>query len=182
MTTLHRGLIVGVVQIALVASVGAKLQMDRAYYPRVWARAAPVDPMLPIRGRYVSLRLEAAAGPGLEPQTPPTVRLPNGTTMPRPAESRQVRLVVDNNGLVAVSAQPGATDATRALIVRRDERVVARLDQPVAYFIPPGVTDPSRRAPGEELWVEVTLPPHGSPRPIRLAVKKNGTLTPLALE
>ena len=28
-------------------------------------------------------------------------------------------------------------------------------------------------------WAEVTLPRKGAPRPIRLAVKKNGVLTPL---
>jgi hypothetical protein len=38
------------------------------------------------------------------------------------------------------------------------------------------------RAPGEELWVEVTLPRRGPPRPIRLAVKKDGVLTPLDLD
>jgi hypothetical protein len=58
---------------------------------------------------------------------------------------------------------------------------VARLQEPVAYFIPEHVPDPSRRAAGEELWVEVTVPKKGPPRPIRLGVKKAGTLTPLDL-
>jgi hypothetical protein len=62
---------------------------------------------------------------------------------------------------------------------RRGGTLVARLDEPIAYFIPEHVDDPSRRAPGEELWVEVTLPGSGAPRPIRLGVKKNGVLTPL---
>jgi hypothetical protein len=53
------------------------------------------------------------------------------------------------------------------------------LTQPVAYFIPEHVADPSRRAPGEELWVEVTVPRAGLPRPIRLGVKKDGVLTPI---
>ena len=35
---------------------------------------------------------------------------------------------------------------------------------------------------GEELWVEVTLPKQGGPRPIRLAVKKDGVLAPLELD
>jgi hypothetical protein len=51
----------------------------------------------------------------------------------------------------------------------------------VVFFIPPDVPDPSRRPPGEELWVEVSLPKNGAPRPIRLGVKKNGNLTPLDL-
>jgi len=51
----------------------------------------------------------------------------------------------------------------------------------VAYFLPPNVPDPSRRAEGEELWVEVSVPKSGAPRPIRLGVKRNGVLTPLEL-
>jgi hypothetical protein len=64
----------------------------------------------------------------------------------------------------------------------RDGRRIATLDQPLAFFIPEHVPDPSVRAPGEELWVEVTLPKQGAPRPIRLAVKKGGVLTPLDLD
>ena len=57
-----------------------------------------------------------------------------------------------------------------------------RLEPSVAFFIPPGVADPSRRPPGEQLWVEVTLPVAGPPRPIRLGVKRGeGPITPLEL-
>ena len=45
--------------------------------------------------------------------------------------------------------------------------------------IPEHVPDPSRRPAGEELWVEVTIPRAGAPRPIRLGVKKDRVLTPL---
>lgn len=54
-----RALIVAVLQVALVAGLGAKLLVDRARYPRVWVETAPVDPDLPIRGRYVRLQLRA---------------------------------------------------------------------------------------------------------------------------
>jgi hypothetical protein len=55
-----------------------------------------------------------------------------------------------------------------------------QLEPSVAYFIPPQVTDPSRRPPGEQLWVEVTLPAEGPPRPIRLGVKRgDGPIVPL---
>ncbi|HLK61834.1 MAG TPA: hypothetical protein VKU19_00245 [Bryobacteraceae bacterium] len=53
--------------------------------------------------------------------------------------------------------------------------------EPLAYFIPDRVPDPSRRPPGEELWVEVSVPRTGPPRPIRLGVKKDGVLRPLDL-
>ena len=57
-------------------------------------------------------------------------------------------------------------------------RIEGRTEQ-LVFFIPEHVPDPSRRGPGEELWAEVTLPRKGAPRPIRLAVKKDGVLTPL---
>jgi hypothetical protein len=47
------------------------------------------------------------------------------------------------------------------------------------FFIAEHVPDPSRRGPGEELWVEVSVPAKGIPRPIRLGVRKDGVLTPL---
>ena len=55
------------------------------------------------------------------------------------------------------------------------------LQEPLAYFIPEHVADPSRLAANEELWVEVTLPKKGPLRPIRLGVKRGGVLTPLQL-
>ena len=51
----------------------------------------------------------------------------------------------------------------------------------VLYFLPEHATDPTRRVGGEELWVEVTLPKKGPPRPIRLGVKKDGPIEPLQL-
>jgi hypothetical protein len=66
-------------------------------------------------------------------------------------------------------------------VIQRDGEPVAILDSPLAYLIPEHVADPSRRPSGEELWVEVTLPRKGPPRPIRLGVKKDGTLAPLDL-
>lgn len=120
MTPLVRALLVAVVHLLLVLGLVAQYQWDRARFPKDWFQAQPYDPSLPVRGRYVSLRL---------------LHLP------------------PNN------------DSGR----------------PVAFFIPEHVRDPSQLAPGEELWVEATLPPEGPPRPIRLGVKKNGALQPLDL-
>jgi hypothetical protein len=112
MTPFRRGLIVAALHVLIVASLGAKLLIDRATRPRQWVHVLPVDPDSPLRGRYVRLRIEG-----------------------RPEQ--------------------------------------------LAFFIPEHVPDPSIRPPGEELWAEVTLPRKGAPRPIRLAVKKDGVLTPL---
>lgn len=162
----RRGLIVAALHVAIVASLGAKLVVDRATRPRVWARTAPFDPNLPIRGRYVRMRVEAIADPDL-PFTAPSERLP-------------VRLEERNGQLVA--RQPTDGEPLRALTSERDGTRVAIVDQPLAYFIPEHVKDPSIREPGEELWVELTLTRRGPPRPIRLGVKKDGVLSPLEFE
>lgn len=172
---LLKGIAVGLVHTMMVAGLGAKFLVDRATRPRVWARAAPVDPDLPIRGRYVRLRLEAGIDPGLTLPADSTDR--TATSMER---SRRVMLSERGRQLVA-SAAPQEMGLF-AHSIDRDGHQVAVLDRPVAFFIPEHVADPSRLGPGEELWVEVTVPETGLPRPIRLGVKKGGVLVPLALE
>ena len=63
MKPLYRGIAVALLQCLIVLSVAGKYALDRQRLPRVWVKAAPVDPSLPVRGRYVSLRLEVAAPP-----------------------------------------------------------------------------------------------------------------------
>jgi hypothetical protein len=54
-----------------------------------------------------------------------------------------------------------------------------RLAEPVDYYIAEHAADPSWTKPGQELWIEVTLPPKGPPRPLALALKDNGLWKPL---
>ncbi len=164
MNALTKGLIVGAAQVLLAASVGAKFFVDRANYPRVWAETAPYDPDLPIRGRYVRIAVLVDA-----------VRDPKSTQDMGPAMFRG-RLEVRGDRLVAVE-----DDSGRHWVTNRScgEAECWQLAEALAYFIPEHAEDPSRRPAGETLWVEVTVPPKGAPRPIRLGVKKNGELTPL---
>jgi hypothetical protein len=168
-----KSLVIAAVQIALVASLGGKLLYDRATRPRVWALTAPYDPDLPIRGRYVSLRLL------VEP------RGIDGTSSGSRQSPRPVVLHVEDDGLIAdaspVSHEPLPSDLHVRLISGRNG-VMAILEEPVAFFIPEHVPDPSRRPLGEELWVEVTVPRKGPPRPIRLGVRTgDGPIMPMAL-
>ena len=158
-THLRKGLIVAALHLAIVGSLGGKLLVDRMMRPRVWARTAPVDPDDPLRGRYVRLRVE-------------------GEAIDLTADASTPVALADRNGLLAFAPSPGES-GLRAHVSNRNGQRVATLDQPLAFYIPEHVPDPSVRAAGEELWVEVTLPKHGAPRPIRLGVKKDGTLTPL---
>jgi hypothetical protein len=148
-----RGLAVAVLQCLIVLSVAGKYALDRERLPRVWAKAVPFDPNLFVRGRYVSLRLQVDA----------------------PANAGQwvsARLSAVESRIEATSDPAGSVQ-----IVRSGAQWT--LVEPVAFFIPEHVPDPS---PGEELWVEVSVPARGSPRPIRLGVKRNGIVTPLELQ
>jgi hypothetical protein len=180
-TTIRKGLLLAGIHVLLVASLGATLSIDRARYPRVWARTGPIDPDLPIRGRYVSLRLEVEPGSGLvlpssEPAPAPEPGAPRQP--PRFSPPVPVRLVVEQERLVALPAPRGSLLYARQ-VARGDDRVAA-LVRPVAFFIPPDVPDPSIRTADEQLWVEVTVPPRGLPRPIRLGVRRgNGPITAL---
>jgi hypothetical protein len=162
MTRRQAGLLVALAHVALVGSLGLKLLVDRARLPRAWARTVPFDPSTPLRGRYVRLRVEvpvASTMTGLGSYAEPSVQL----------------RVLDGK---VVGEIDSGTDAPR-LELRQDLGGSPRLAEPVAFFIPEHVPDPSIRQPGEELWVELTLPEHAWPRPIRLGVVREGKLTPL---
>jgi len=137
---------------------------------------APIDPNLPICGRYVRLRLEVEASGELRPGATGI----NGAPALAWQMGVPVALSVRDGRLIAAPAT-SSSKSTARVTDRHGERV-AILDEPIAYFIPEHVADPSRRPPGEELWVEVTVPGAGAPRPIQLGVKKNGVLTPLNIE
>jgi hypothetical protein len=57
MTLTNKGLVLAALQCAMVLSLSGKLIYDRSTRPRVWVLTTQYDPNLPIRGRYLSLRL-----------------------------------------------------------------------------------------------------------------------------
>lgn len=156
MKSVYRGWAVALLQCLMVLSVAGKYATDRERLPRVWTKAMPFDPNLFVRGRYVSLRLQVEAPLDAGQWTPARLSAVDGRLVATPDPAGSVRIF------------PGGDRWTLA--------------EPVAFFIPEHVPDPSRRAAGEELWVEVSVPARGSPRPIRLGVKRNGVLTPLELQ
>lgn len=166
MNALAKGLIVGAVHVLLVAGVGAKFLYDRSHYPRVWVATVPYDPDLPIRGRYVSISLRVG-----------TARSPTQEGGELPG-MYPANLEVYKDRLYAIEDEAGRNWVAKR---RCGEADCWQLDEPVAFFIPEHAVDPSRRPEGETLWVEVTIPPRGPPRPLRLGVKKAGDaeVTPL---
>jgi hypothetical protein len=159
MKPLYRGMAVAVLQCLMVLSIAGKYAIDRARLPRVWVRTVNYDPNLPIRGRYVSLHLAVDVEDG------------QGDTA-----YGGYRLSIRNGRLVATPDKASSGETVSSF-----QGGPAFLLDPVAYFLPEHAPDPTRRASGEELWVEVSVPRHGTPRPIRLGVKRNGILTPLDL-
>jgi hypothetical protein len=157
MSGTRKGLLLGAAHLLIVSALGAMLLIDRVRLPHVWVQAAPIDPDLPIRGRYVSLRLvvDWSTTGGNESESP-------GSGM---------RLYIRNGRLAAASDEHG-----RHSLVPILSGALAggwALRQPVAYFIPEHAKDPSRLTGGEELWVDCTIPKNGPPRPIRLGIKRD---------
>ena len=188
-------LVLLVIQLLLVSSIAGKYLYQRWRCPRVWTRAAAVDPSLPMRGRYLSLQLTVD---GCQ-STLPSAKLAtfprdvNGAIKPGPYVLRpqpvefRANLKVENNKLVAVRPEGqeigGQEDATAG------EEVSAAPGAPcdqmyltdgVDFFISGAAHSPLPLQPGQELWIEVTVPPTGPPQPIQLALKQDGAWKPLA--
>lgn len=167
-----RGFLIAVIQMGLVASLGGKLLYDRLSQPRVWVRAVPYDPSLPVRGRYVRLELmvapaepgEAAAAAACEDKTPVSLQV-HGKTLIAVPTSRQHPY--EPGDLHLKSRTYGATH----FLV---------LDKTVAFFIPENLPEVTLPRWGQELWVEVSVPRTGPPRPIRLGHKEgDGPIIPI---
>ena len=165
MTPFSRSLVIALVQVLIASAVGGKLLYDRRMLPAVWAPTTGVDPMLPIRGRYVSLNLVVQPDRETEP-------LDIAEGLPVAAT-----LAVDDGQLRAVFTSDPALDAIDwpgVVVQRRDrpEGTQWTILQPIAFFLPESAPDPTRLQEGETLWAEVTVPPRGPPRPIRLEVRR----------
>jgi hypothetical protein len=174
MKAMRKGLLVALIHVLLVCSLGAKLLHDRATQPRAWVETRSFDPTLPIRGRYAQLSAVVQ------------------TDAPRPDEKTanlapsawrggswyRVRLESRKGRLFAAQDEHGPAHVLYRVV--GGSGWFATLPEPLLFFIPDTAADPTRLKPGETLWVEVTIPKKGPPRPIRLAVSRpGGSFTPL---
>jgi hypothetical protein len=150
---MKKGMAVALLQCGIVLSMAGKYAMDRDRLPRVWVNCTPVDPNLPVRGRYLSLRLQVDA--------------------PEKMTAGFAKLSIQNGRL-------SATPAGGGVVIFRAPGAGASIAEAVPFFISEHAKDPSLvRKPHEELWVEVSVPTEGVPRPLRLGIKKDGVITPL---
>ena len=160
---MKKGLILAAFHVALILTIGAQFAYDRATAPRGWMRTVPYDPNTPLRGRYVTMSVLAKKDP-------------NFSTVNQNVYERSVALYVRDNQVWARSVDDRSGQQISSI---RDE---VGLKAPVAYFIPEHIADPSGVKPDEELWVEVTIPRTGPPRPIRLEVRKKPVPAPQPLQ
>lgn len=178
MKPIYKGLLLATLQVAIVCTLGAKLLYDRAHRPRVWIKSAIYDPNLPIRGKYLALSMEVPAE-GF------TVRMESSgygignTKLNEVFGPNRCNLVLRGNQLIAVAKEDGEFWAN---IQRRNNDLVAVINGETAYFLPEHRPGPLLRNRGEELWIEATIPRKGPPRPIRLAIKRDGVLSPLTAD
>src|SRR5204863_6486421 len=92
----RKGILLAVLQLALVASLAGKYAIDRARFPRVWAQTVAYDPDLPIRGRYLSVRVRVNAD-----QVYAVEELPKGNLINFWSDQRDVYLRAEGGQLVA---------------------------------------------------------------------------------
>ena len=164
-------MLVGALQVLLVCTLGTKLLYDRATRPHVWVRVATYDPELPIRGRYLAFNVQVL----LEGFT--VREHPEPYANPFSPDHCDLEL---RNGVLTAVANPDGEFWVNSRIL--EGKPVALVNNQSLYFIPEHakVAWPQANT-GAELWMEATIPKSGPPRPIRLATKKNGVLTPLSV-
>lgn len=178
MKLLYKGLLLAALHVAIVCTLGAKLLYDRAYRPRVWIKSAIYDPDLPIRGKYLALSLEVHAE-GFTSRLEPW-KYGGKTGSNEVFSPNYCDLVLRGSELVAVAKESGDYWLNSGAIRHGGDGLVAVVNGETAFFLPEHSSGPLLHNRGEELWIEATIPRKGPPRPIRLGIKKDGVLTPLA--
>lgn len=175
-----------VVQLALVLSVAGKYLYERKTRPRVWTRTTQFDPNAPLRGRYLALQLavNACGLPHDAKHFTQGLQQYNSTAIGPGSYSWRVSLGVQNGHLV-----PQLQDDARSpegimemiqIANRECERV--RVNTETEFFIPDTAKTPFPLKDGQELWVEVTVPESGPPRPIQVALSDTNSFHPIQFE
>lgn len=172
------------IQLVIVLSIAGKYLYERKVCPRIWVRATQFDPELPLRGRYLALQL-----------------MTDACSLPRdhdhylkgyvidgkqqPGSWRWTVTIKEKGGRLVPQLEdhPKTPGKTESLELREDQPCDrAVLPSGVEYFIPDRAKSPFPLQAGEELWVEVTVPPSGPPRPIQLALASQAGFRPLRFE
>lgn len=161
------------IQSAIALSVAGTYALDRVTKPRVWVRARQFDPFTPLRGRYLALQL-TVDGCSL-----PTSGVPSSDSydfrMGMPRTQRiglwPVTLHAENGHLTVNAATTPSPDNLQSVSLWNEQDCHnAQLDRSVDFYLPEHAPLPVPQSHDASLWVEVTVPSSGPPRPIQLAV------------
>ena len=181
------------IQLALVSSIAAKYLYQRWNCPRGWARAAAYDPEMVMRGRYLSLQLvvdgcQSTLPSAFQARFPRNVdgtTRPNGYSIQAEQPVRfSAQLKAEGNRLLAIRIED-ADQRSSGVVVQGQPGSscdALRLEEPVDFYIAEHAASPLPIKPGQELWMEVTVPPKGPPRPLQLALKDGSNWKPLAFQ
>jgi uncharacterized membrane-anchored protein len=181
------------IQLVLVSSIAVKYLYQRSTCPRVWVRTVAYDPEMVMRGRYLSLRLTVDGCQSTLP-TAFQARFPrniDGTTRPNgySIQSEQpvrfsAKLKVEGDRLLALRIEDADQRSRGVQVVGQPGSScdALRLEEPVDFYIAEHAASPLPVKSGQELWMEVTIPPQGPPRPIQLALKDGSAWRPLAFQ
>jgi hypothetical protein len=173
MTQRSRGLVLLAVQLVLVLSIAGKYVYERKVCPRVWVRTAQFDPDLPFRGRYLALQLTLDAC-GLPHDEAASLGRPGMSPIYANEWRWMVKPEARKGKLIAVLAGDDVRPESTQVLTQSGERCDrAALLESADYFIGDRAKSPFPLKPREELWVEVTVPPSGPPRPIQLAISSD---------
>jgi hypothetical protein len=165
-----------VIQLAIVCLIAAKYFYQRGTCPRVWTRAAVYDPDLFMRGRYLSMQLTVD---GCQAAIRDEDRIASGRDG---SISFPATLAVKNNTLVALRSTGWRYQSGTLDVIQRSGAScqAMMLQPPVDFYIAEHAQSPLPAKQGDELWIEVTVPPKGPPRPLQLAMKHpDGAWQPL---
>jgi uncharacterized membrane-anchored protein len=181
------------IQLALVSSIAAKYLYQRVRCPKVWVRAAAYDPNMVMRGRYLSLQVTVDGCQSTLPNARQAVFSRNSDGTPRKGSFSvlgnssvrfRARLSVEANKLVAIRI-PETDSSSKGVEVTASPGAncdAMHLEEQVDFYINEYAADPTRLQAGQELWMEVTVPPKGPPRPLQLALKQDGAWKPLEFQ
>ncbi len=182
-----------IIQLALVSSIAAKYLYQRSASPHVWTRTVAFDPELVMRGRYLSTQLlvdgcQSTLPSAKQATFPRNINgVPEGSRYAIAAPQAvhfPAKLAVENNKLVAIRLPESDDNPAGQWVAAwpKSSCEDLRLDEPVNFYIPEHAQSPLPLKSGDELWIEVTVPPKGPPRPLQLALKENGAWKPLAFQ
>src|SRR5258708_30530434 len=130
MCPFREGIRLAVLQLDIVACLEAKYATDRGRFRRVWAQSVVYEPDLPIRGRYLSVRVRVDAD-----RVYGGSELPKGNLLNFWADQRHLSLCAQGGRLQAYPA-PFPRGPLRCRWRPRTRELAARLSEAVDFFYP----------------------------------------------